>query len=159
MRKYIFILIILLLAGCKARQAQIVTPSLKTVERKVSTLIPVYIQGDSATLRAWFECDSLNNVLLKGIDEAKSKNMQSGVNFHDGVLYYNAKTQPDTVHLPSNTIYKEREIPVTVEIEKEVNVLTKWQTIRLWIADIIMALLSVLGGWKLLKWYLNFKKL
>jgi len=132
---------------------------IKTVERKVTTLIPVFVPGDSAVLRAWFECDSLNRVLLKGIDEQKSKNMVSHFSFKDGILEYGAKTQPDTVYIPSDTIYMDKEIPVPVEVEKKVNVLTKFQSIRIWIGNIILSVIAGMLVYGLFKLYLNFRKL
>ena len=146
------------MGGCRSKQSVIQVP-VKTVERKVTTLVPVFVPGDSAVLRAWFECDSLNNVLLKGFDEQKSKNMSSDLAFADGMLEYGTKTQPDTVYLPSDTIYTEKEIPVPVEVEKEINVLTRWQTIRMRIGDFTLLILFAFAGWKLIKLYLNFKKL
>lgn len=78
--------------------------------------MPVRIPGDSATLRAYFECDSLNNVLLKEISEQKSKNISTGHSFKNGVLDYIAQTLPDTVWMQSDTIFLSEEIPVEVEV-------------------------------------------
>lgn len=78
--------------------------------------MPVRIPGDSATLRAYFECDSLNNVLLKEISERKSKNISTGHSFKNGVLDYIAQTLPDTVWMQSDTIFLSEEIPVEVEV-------------------------------------------
>jgi len=147
------------LAGCKTQRPSVVQVPVKTLERKVTTLVPVAVPGDSAILRAWFKCDSMNNVLMKGIGEQKSKNMSSGLTFSDGLLEYAAKTQPDTMYLPSDTIYTEKEVPVPVEVEKEINVLTKWQKIRMRIGDFALLILFVFIGWKIIKRYLNFKKL
>jgi hypothetical protein len=131
----------------------------RTVERKVTTLIPVFLPGDSAVLRAWFECDSANNVLLRDIEERKSKNMASSISFRNGILEYGAETKPDTVYIPSDTIFIEKEIPVPVEVEKEINLLTRWQRVRIWIGDIMITILAAFAVWKLVKLYLNFKKL
>ncbi len=89
---------------------------IKTVERRVTTLVPVQIPGDSTTLRAYFECDSLNNVLLREISEEKSNNISTNHHFKDGAFDYKAKTQPDTVWLTSDTIYAEKQIPFEVEV-------------------------------------------
>ncbi|HBG39908.1 MAG TPA: hypothetical protein DDW85_00675 [Porphyromonadaceae bacterium] len=109
-------------------------------------------------LTAYFECDSLNNVLLKTVAEQKSKRVASDVGFKDGRLNYKATTDRDTVYLPSDTIYFDKEVPVPVEIEKEVNVLTKWQAIRIWIGNIVLIILFALAGWKVFKLYLKLKK-
>ena len=109
-------------------------------------------------MRAYFECDSLNNVLLTKIDEVKSKNIATGFSFQNGILNYNATTQPDTVYLPSETTYIEKEVPIPVEVVREINILTKWQKIRLKIGDATMLLLAAFGIYKLIKWYLKLKK-
>lgn len=150
---------VLFLFGCKSQQSPVISIPVQTVERRVSTLIPFFIPGDSTTMRAYFECDSLNNVLLTRIEEAKSKNIATGFSFQNGVLNYDAKTQPDTVYLPSDTIYKSEEIPVPVEVVKTVNILTKWQNIRMRIGDGLLLLLAAFGIYKAIKWYLNSKKL
>ena len=117
----------------------------------MTTLVPVPIPGDSAIIRAWFECDSMNNILLKGFEEQKSKNMASDFSFKDGLLEYGTKTRPDTAYLPSDTIYTEKEIAVPVEVEKEVNVLTRWQRIRVRVGDATLALLFLFGIWQGIK--------
>lgn len=103
------------LFGCQSKRPVIQVP-VRTIERKVTTLIPVRVPGDSATLRAYFECDSLNNVLLKEISEHKSNNISTGHTFINGVLDYKAKTNPDTVWIPNDTIYKSEQVPIEVEV-------------------------------------------
>ncbi|SFL10069.1 hypothetical protein SAMN05216357_112127 [Porphyromonadaceae bacterium KH3CP3RA] len=85
--------------------------------------------------------------------------MASDFSFNDGVLEYGTKTQPDTVYIPSDTIYMDKEIPVPVEVEKKVNVLTKFQSIRIWIGNIILSVISGMLVYGLFKLYLNFRKL
>jgi hypothetical protein len=119
------------------------TPYLKTVERKVSTLIPVFVGGDSASLTALFECDSMNRVLMKSFEEEKGHKTGSTLKFGGGVLDYRTKTKPDTVYVKSDTIETRTEVPVYIEVAKEVNKLTKWQKLRLTIGDITIVLLAV----------------
>lgn len=106
---------LLALSACKMHKPIVQVP-VKTVERKVTTLVPVYIPGDSAIVSAYFECDSLNNVLLKEISEQKSKNIATKFNFSNGELNYSAETKPDTVYISSDTVYIEKEIPLEIEI-------------------------------------------
>lgn len=93
----------------------------------MTKLIPFFIPADSSMLSAYFECDALNNVLLKWLDEEKSSRMSSELDFKDGKLKYKTKAQPDTVYLPSDTIYISKELPYPVEVDKIVNELTKVQ--------------------------------
>lgn len=113
--KLVAILTILVLVGCKS-QSHLIQVPVKTVERRVTTLVPFQIHGDSATLQAYFECDSLNNVLMKEINEGKSKNISTEHSFKNGSLNYKAKTQPDTMWLTSDTIYTEKQVPFEVEV-------------------------------------------
>lgn len=53
---------------------------------------------------------------MKEISEVKSKNISTNHSFKNGVFDYKAETQPDTVWLPSDTIYSSEEIPVEVEV-------------------------------------------
>ncbi len=124
MKKYLIIFLLLGLFGCKAKTPIIQVP-IKTVEKKVTTLVPFYLPGDSATLTALFECDSMNNVLLKNFAEQKGKNMQSDISFKNGKLDYKAIVQNDTVYVPSDTIYASKEIPVYIEVPK-VEYRQKW---------------------------------
>jgi hypothetical protein len=151
MKKIVFIaFLLLLLIGCKTRNAIIQVP-IKTVERRVSTLVPIYIPGDSALLRAVFECDSLNNVLLKGISEQKGGNVGSTIGFKDGVLDYKADFKPDTVFIPSDTVYIEKDVPYFVEVPKIEYRQTSWQSFLVWIGKITLIIAAVWGGWKLIK--------
>lgn len=112
---YIFLLL-LALSGCRSKQP-IVNVPMRTIERKVSTLIPFYIPGDSALLQIILECDSLNNVLLSSLNESKGDKVASELEFKDGVINYKAEFRPDTVFVPSDTIYTSVEVPVPVEVK------------------------------------------
>lgn len=150
MKKAIFILLIIMLTGCKAKRPIIQVP-IKTFERKITTLVPVFIPGDSALLRAVFECDSLNNVLLKYFNETKGSNTGSKIGFKDGVLNYRADFKPDTVYLPSDTIYTEKEVPVLVEVPKVEYRQTGFQNFLSWAGGITLLLIALWGSWKLIK--------
>lgn len=155
MKKIVFIAFLLLLIGCKTKHSVIQVP-VKTVERKVSTLVPIYIPGDSALLRTVFECDSLNNVLLKGISEQKGGNVGSTIRFKDGVMDYKADFKPDTVWLPSDTIYIEKDVPFFVKVPKVEYRQTKFQAIFFYIGLITAV---ALGVWLVIKLKFNFLKL
>lgn len=109
-------------------------------------LVPVYLSPDSALMTALFECDSMGQVVLKAYNELMSKGVETGLNFENGRLDYQAKVKPDTVYIPAkdSIIY----VPYEVEVVKEVNRLTWWQ--ETWIR-VGKTLLSFLALWLGLK--------
>lgn len=108
--------------SCKPKQQ--LTTTTETLSVQKDKLTPVAVPGEKATLRARFECDSLNNVLLKNFNELKSKNMNSSFSFANGELDYTAQTEPDTVFIPSTDYwyYINRHINTTVTITERVPV-------------------------------------
>lgn len=90
------------LSGCKIKQplmdnAETVTERIVEMDK----LTPVAIPGEQLSLKALFECDSLNRVLLVNYNELKSKNVNSFFSFANGSLEFNAETEPDTVFIKS----------------------------------------------------------
>lgn len=92
----------------------------ETIIIEKETLVPFAVPGDSLTLRALLECDSLNNVLIRGYSEKKSKNMSSSLSLVGGVLSYDAKTQPDTVFVKQTEKSKQLTKTITIRTEKTV---------------------------------------
>ncbi len=154
MKKIALIAIVCAVVSCKSTQPIQQIP-VRTVERKVTTLVPFYIPGDSTALTALFECDSLNRVLLKSYNDLKGTKVHSAVNFSNGKLNYQANFKPDTIYLPSDTIYTEKEVPIITEVPKIEYRQTRWQKFRCRVGDITIAILLLIGGWQLIK--LKFK--
>lgn len=144
-RSYILLLLVVLIAGCKSKRPVINMPPAKHYERTTTKLIPFYIPADSTALRAYFECDSLNNVLLKSISESKSPRVDSDIDFNDGVFDYRAKAQPDTVYLPSDSVYVYVIEPYPVEVESIEYKQTKLQRIFYMIGIILTTAGAVWG--------------
>ena len=124
---------------------------IKTVERRVTTLVPFLIPGDSVTMQAYFECDSLNNVLLKEMSEQKGRRMNTDIDFKDGKLNYKAELKPDTVYLPQDSVIVDREVPVIVKVPVETNRLTSWQEFRIKLGDALIGLLVLFGVYSFIK--------
>lgn len=133
--------LVLIVSSCKAPQPVSQVPIVER-EKIVERLVPVTLPADSTALFALFECDSLNNVIMKQLAEHKSKGVESDFSFSDGRFDYNAKTKPDTVYIPVIDSTKYKEIPVEVERIVKVNELTKWQTVRMHIGDATIAILG-----------------
>jgi len=107
MKKILFLFILVSLFSCRSKQA--VSDVRNYSEIKHDKLTAVSVPGDSSTLNALFRCDSLNNVLLVGFREEKSKNIQSSFDFKDNTFTYKAETKPDTVFLKStDTVIREK---------------------------------------------------
>jgi len=145
------IAIIVLMFGCKTAQTPIVTVPIQYKEKIVERLVPVVNPEDSANVMALFECDSANQVILKTLTEEKSRRMNSQFTFNQGKLNYNAKTNRDTVYLPSKEITKEKEIPVRVEVPVEVNKISGWQWTQIYAGRVLLGFILAFGVYKALK--------
>lgn len=133
----IFILCSLLfvLSSCKPKQQLIDTTANITSELIIQhdKLTPVALPTDSIQLKARFECDSNYNVVLKELNEIKSKNIQSAYDWRDGFLDLRIRTGGDTVYIPGRDFYSrinkfhKRTITVqkTVTVEKKLTALQK----------------------------------
>lgn len=144
----LFFIIGALLTSCKSKQAVVKTSQISIEKDK---LTPVAVPGDSSMLRALFKCDSLNNVLLVGFSEQKSKNMNSNFSFQNGQLSYKAETQPDTVFIKSTDKYYRQDITKTLTVTKKVTVI-KEKPVRgfLWWTGLLFYIaLTAFAGFKL----------
>lgn len=122
--KKALLILLLPVISCKSRYPVIQFP-VRTVERKVTTLVPITVPGDSILLRAVFECDSTNKVILKELSEEKSKNMCSSIEFERETLEYKTGRKTDTVYVSRDTIFESSEIPVFVP-ETKTEYRQKW---------------------------------
>ena len=129
--------VVSVLTGCKATQRSVDASTDSYVYEK-ETLEPFAVPADSLTLRALFECDSLNNVLFRGISESKSKNMSSVFSFDKGVLSYDARTHPDTVWVKQKEKVTLLKQTVTIKTTVTKTVLKRdafwWSGLVLWIS-------------------------
>ncbi|MCX7099917.1 MAG: hypothetical protein NTX38_00075 [Methylobacter sp.] len=133
-------------------QSPIVTVPIQYREKIVEKLVPMVNPADSANFLALFECDANNQVIMKELREEKSKHVESQYTFNQGKLKYNAKTNPDTIYLPSKEITIEREIPVRVEVPGPItNILTWWQKTQVYAGRVLLGFILALGIYKALK--------
>jgi len=153
MKNLIIIAMLALFAGCRTPQP--VTPTKVLFEKEKTEvrhrLDSVSMPGDSASVRASFYCDSLNQVRLREIDELKGKNTSSSTSFENGELKVKIKFIDRIVYVPGvdSLIYREKEVPVPVPGPVQiVNELHWWQTALMWVGSI--ALILIIG-------YLLFK--
>ena len=145
-----------ILASCKTAQQPVISVPINYKERIVERLVPVESPADSTNVLALFECNNLNQVILKQLNEVKSKNMQSQFSFEKGQLKYNAKTDRDTDYIPAKDSIVYREVPVKVNVPVEVNKLTWWQSTEIKAGRILFFIVLAFGLYTLLKWKLKF---
>lgn len=145
-RSIIVPMLLLVLCAMSCRSPKLGRPQSQVLPGNLVTerLVPVYLSPDSALMTALFECDSNNRVILKAYDELKSKGVETGLNFENGRLDYQAKVKPDTVYIPA----KDSVIYVPQPVEVEVNRLTWWQETWIRIGKTLLSLLALWLGLK-----------
>lgn len=151
MKKIVFLFVIsALLISCKSKRSVVEVP-VKTVEKVTERLVEIQIPADSAWLTALLECDSANQVIMRGLNEKKSPGVHSDLKFQNGKLDYkiNTNPEPQKVAVKDSIVYKE--IPITVEIPKIEYRQTNWQNFTSTIGKISLILLLLFGAWKLIK--------
>jgi len=148
MKAFIRILVMSLvaIAGCKAVKTTVSQVPINYKERIVERLVPVKVSDDSLSMLALFECDSAKQVILKQLNEAKSKGVKSGFDFTStGQFHYKVKTVHDTIYIAAKDSFIYKEIPIKVAVPVEVNKLTKLQVIEIRAGKIMFGILAV-GG-------------
>lgn len=125
------LLFVLIFTGCKTKQHTSQSTSTEDITIVHDKLTPVALPRDSAMIRAYFECDSSFNVVLKELKEIKSRNIQASFDYSSGLFEYDFKTGGDTVYIPGKDYYKRINTRTyttktitktkTVKVEKELN--------------------------------------
>lgn len=168
MKKYLIILVIgswfLVINSCKPKQhiTQDTTNTSQEVIIHHDKLTPVALPTDSIQLKARFECDSNYNVVLKELNEIKSKNIQSAYNWRDGFLDMRLKFGGDTVYIPGTDFYwkvnttakKTITITKTVTVEKQLSWMQKF---LIGSARISFVLLFITTLYFIVKLYYKYK--
>jgi hypothetical protein len=140
------------ITSCRVARQSVVSVPIHSTERIVERLVPVPMPADSASIMALLECNDQNQVILKELSEAKSKNVQSQFDLLDGKIKYSLKTIKDIIYVPvvDSTLFKE--VPIRVEVPIEVNVLTGWQWSQIYAGRVLLSLMFLFGVYKVLKW-------
>lgn len=103
------------------------------------------IKQDQALLKALLKCDSLGQISIMEILEYQAGNRLKppDVKIKDNVLEATAYADSLEIYLKLKDYYKERNEAVTITEYIEVNKLTGWQKIRIYIANAVLILLPV----------------
>lgn len=161
MKKIILLaLLIALLLGCQTHKTLVKEVPIQYKEKVITRLVKVKPNDDSIRMKAMFECDSLNQVVLKSVSEQKTPGVSSNTNFANGLFDYKMVVVHDTVYVEAKDSLIYKEVAVKIEVPVEVNRLTKWQTFQIMFNRILFFGLVV---WMIIH-YLNpittvFKKL
>jgi len=144
-----FLIVLILFVGCRSTKPSVIEVPIQYKERIVERLVPVKLNGDSLKMRAFFECDSLNQVIMKKSSEQKSKGVESNLSFDKGQLNYDAKIVHDTIYIPGKETTITRDVPIRVEIQVITNELTKWQSFQIIAFRILIALVFLIVAYKM----------
>jgi len=152
------------LTSCKSKQKITEAVNISLIESTYihDKLTPVALPVDSLHIKALFECDSTNKVILKQLFEVKSNNINTAFNYKDGLLDYTIKTGGDTVYIPGRDFYwivhnqvnKTITITKTVKVEKKISRLQKFQ---MFCGNILIVLLSLAITYFIVKFLIKNK--
>lgn len=117
----------------------------------------VKLPPDSAWLRAWLECDSTGNVLLRELQTANGRSTSTGATIikTDTVTLFEVNCNTDSLELQlkiRDLKIKEMERSLETKVIEVERRLTGWQTIQIHLGRLFMTLtaaLAVLIGIKL----------
>ena len=122
------------LLSCKTKQPRILyAPS--TVHKLDSVVVhrlrPVPLPADTARVNALLECNSRGKIYAKLLQIEASKNVRLRFAIDSlGHLLFDARTSPDTVFVPSDSVYISKEVQKTEFVEVPAK-LTPWERIKL----------------------------
>lgn len=143
------LIIAIIFSGCRSTKPSVIEVPIQYKEKIVERLVPIKINGDSLKMRAFFECDSINQVVMKKSSEQKSKGVESNLLFDKGQLNYDAKTVHDTIYIPGKEITITRDVPIRVEVPVITNELTKWQSFQIIAFRILIVLAFLIVAYKM----------
>lgn len=107
-----------------------------TIERIRDSVVT--IPPDSAWLRAYIRCDSLNNIVISELETSKNSKPRMNFKFTNGQLSVSCKIDSQQVFLRwKETHIKAEKIEIKTLI-KEVNFLTGFQNFQIWCGRIFM---------------------
>lgn len=116
MRKLFSILsLILILTGCATMRPRLAqTDTIRIINEVVKDSI-VTLPADSSVIKAWFECDSLNHVIMTALETTSGNKLKQDATFVNSILTVNAKIDSLQVYLKWKERHAETQITKTVE--------------------------------------------
>lgn len=120
----------LLFGACKAKQQTIKTVPIR--EMTTVELEPIELEADSVSVRVPFE-QLLTGTQTGGV-AVSTNGLRLLWELRRGMLNIRADKPPDQLHIPHTTTI--REVPVEVEVTREVNRLHLWQKALMYVGII-----------------------
>ena len=119
-----------LFMGCKAPKITYLPFESKEVISE--RLVPYEVPADSAMIRLLLECDSTGNVLMKELQETKTKNMLTELKLNDKEIIYQIQRVKEEGQVIVRDTFRIEKIPYPVETVTYINKPTTWQNIESW---------------------------
>ena len=113
----------------------VIAPDTVTVVTTVVRDSMITLPADSSVIRAWFECDSLNQVIMTQLEEIAGNTIKPTTIFNSGFLTVTAKIDSQALYLQ----WKERHDSTSIHLIKEVpveKIVYKKPAWLLWISGI-----------------------
>lgn len=121
MKNKILIILIILFSSCAVSKKIETKIETKTEYIELVKDTTIYIE-DMAYFRAYLECDSVNNVVIKELENKAGKLIKQNVKYIDKIIYVEAKIDSQKIYISwveTHNIEKEKEY-INVEIIKKV---------------------------------------
>lgn len=120
----------------------------------------VKLPPDSAWLRAWLECDSTGNVLLRELQAANGRNTSASANITktDSTTLFEVNCNTDSLELLlkiRDRKIKELERSLETQVKEVERQLTGWQIIQIYLGRLFLTLIAALAVLIGIKLYLK----
>jgi len=120
----------------------------------------IKLPADSAWLRAWLECDSTGNVLLKELQAVNGRNTSTGATIirTDTVTLFEVNCNTDSLELLlkiRDRRIKELERSLETQVREVERQLTGWQFIQMYLGRLFLMLIAALAVLIGIKLYLK----
>ena len=124
------IFLIFTLAGCSVKYLPVVSRDTVRVVNEVVRDSIIELPADSSFIKAWFECDSLNQVIMTELQNRSGKKVKHSTSFNQGQLIVKAKVDSQAVYIAWKERHDSTAVLETVikevEVEKIVYRKPKW---------------------------------
>lgn len=147
-------MLVLALAGCQTAYLPVVSTDTVYSTKEIVRDSIVILPADSSFVRAWFECDSLNQVIMTELENKAGEKVEQKVVFEKSVLFVTAEVDSQAVYLS----WKERHDTTSVKetvyqpvpYEVPVKTVPRWVSILAWVGvlGIVGSVVKIISKFK-----------